>query len=179
MSILRLAPWHQIDHPMVDRLHGVVCGALEALSDHLSRSGTTSIFSCGSATSPAMVAKKLFGSLEDCSLSSQSQGNSVSSSSQLTSNLLERLMACSMNFPAFDSQQKIAIREASEDKSSKVKFGHPMPLAIEPKPARHLRRSSIDRILDELGRHEKRTDAVDRLMKDAFDHIMLSHSPDQ
>lgn len=174
MSILRLAPWHQIDQPMIEKLHGVVCGAVEALSDHLSRSGTTSAFSSGSAT-PGMVAMKFYGSAEDFSMAAQIHSGH-SSSSQLTSDLLDRLMAASMAFPAFDSQQKIRIREASENKAARAKFGQPVPLAVEPKPARHLRRSSIDRILEELGKNESRTDAVDRLMKDAFDQIMLSHS---
>jgi hypothetical protein len=95
-------------------------------------------------------------------------------SSQLSSELLTRLLTASRAFPAFTEHQKMDIQRTA-DRMNTPRFGSPIILTVEPKlPRKHLRSSSIDRILAELGGETKRSDAVNKLMRNAFDRIMLS-----
>ncbi|PJF19776.1 hypothetical protein PSACC_00413 [Paramicrosporidium saccamoebae] len=151
ISILRLAPWYQMEHFMTDRLFAVVSSTVDALSEHLARpsASTGKMTPNGSPATP----------------------NSLLPSTQLSTDLLDRLLTATDRFPAFTPHQKMAVQRVAE---RKPRFGEPIPLMVEPKPARHLRRSSIDRILEELDTGTKRTEAVDRLFKNAFDQIMLS-----
>lgn len=95
------------------------------------------------------------------------------SSPQLKGELLERLLCAANTFPPFSDQQKMDFIKATRALST-PKFGQPIPLTVDLKPARHLRKSSIDRILEELSSNGKRTEDVDRMMKQAFQQIMLS-----
>jgi hypothetical protein len=138
---------------MTERLFFVVSSTVDALSEHLSRvtvSGKMSVTGSRPATP-----------------------NSLLPSSQLSSDLLSRLLTATERFPAFTANQKMAVQRVAE---RRPRFGEPIPLTVEPKPARHLRRSSIDRILEELDTGTKRTQEVDKLFKNAFDQIMLSSS---
>lgn len=137
---------------MTERLFFVVSSAAESLSEHISRTSMGS----GSKSS-----------------SRNGTPNSLlpGSASQLSTELQSRLLTASQRFPAFTPHQKMAIQRASE---RKPRFGEPIPLTVEPKPAKHLRRSSIDRILEELETGSKRTGKVDKIFKQAFDQIMLS-----
>lgn len=143
---------------MCERVFFVVSGATEALADHLARSSSMA------TTTPHKT--------NEYDASPTTPAGLLPTSSQLTSELMRRLLAAAQSFPAFTNHQKMEIRRTSE--RTAPRFGAPISLTVEPKPARHLRRTSIDRILEELGGGAKRSGAVDKLMRTAFDKIMLS-----
>lgn len=148
MSILRLAPWHRMSDRMCERLYLLSLHTIEALAEHLNRT--------------VGVASRIpeMGQIETAPIS------------QLGPDLLARLLSSVKSFPAFSPEQAAALQDAG--RRSVPKFGSPMFITVEPKPSRHLRRSSIDHILQELGADKQRTAAVSSVMRDAFEKIMLS-----
>lgn len=160
---------------MTERLFFVVSSAAEALAEHLARtssSGSGSAFSTPTTMTPTPKMSKngIVPTAPNTSLPG-------SSASQLSPELMERLLTASSHFPVFTSHQRLAIQRAAERKPRYSEV-----LAYEPKPVKHLRRSSIDRILEELDTASEmgrgRTEEMNKLFKSAFDQIMLSANND-
>lgn len=175
ISILHLVPWQCLRDEQVERMYDLVLGAVEALTDHLQRTSAAppsrlgsvhslELAKCGDAvpmspTTNALAPAALFPT--------------GGASPQLKGELLGRLLCAADAFPPFSERHRMDFIKATRALSL-PKLGQSMPLPADLKAKRHLRKSSIDRILEELSSTGRRTKDVDRMMKQAFQQIMLS-----
>ena len=128
--MLRLAPWHSLNQEVVDRFCKLAVGVISALREHLERPSTTnySLLSTmmtsegdqwarmenhdlpnqtGPHSPPSIYGKSISGS-------SGGAGGSVGGcrGSQLSQELLERLMHASRTFPPFTPTHHQALEDA-------------------------------------------------------------------